>query len=104
MEDKVKIREYLEQITKEKGYGVDDNEIVELLREGKSLKEYNRDEHRWYTLFHRVVKIGDVYIDFQDVHNSGDEPALDNKEVNEIILKSMKQVFPKEVKTIDYVD
>jgi len=98
------MRNKLNAIAESKGYGISDNDIVELLREQKSLKEYGRDKHRWYTLFKRVVKLMDIFVEFTDITNFGDEPALDEEEINNLVLSSMKQVYPKEVTIVDYVD
>jgi hypothetical protein len=100
----MELREKLNQIAIKEKWEPTDETIVEMLRYKQSIKEYQRDEHRWYTLFRRVVQVEDFYVDFQDVHNSGDEPALEYEEVADIIIKSMKEVFPKEVTVIDYVE
>jgi hypothetical protein len=98
------IREELNKVAVERGFGTDDNTIGEMLMEEKHIKEFGHDEHRWYTTFWAVVNIANMFLKFQTYRNSGDEPALDNKEHMQMILKSVKQVFPKEVITIDYVE
>ena len=77
--------------------------IMEGLCYGSPLKEYGHDEHRWYTMYSKVVKLGEVYIDFQTYTNSGDEPAFDGKEHFEMVMESACEVFPKEVTVTDYV-
>ena len=85
--------------------GVDDDDcIFEFLIDLKTIKEYGHDEHRWYTTYSVVVKIDDnFYVDFQTYRNSGDEPALDSNEYEEMVLTSVCEVFPKEITIIDYV-
>ncbi len=99
----MELRELLNAIAKKQDFEPSDATIVEMLREEKSLKEYDRDEHRWYTTFKRVVKIEDIYVEFTDYTNSGDEPALDEEESIKSVLSSMKRVYPKKVNIIDYV-
>jgi hypothetical protein len=98
------IKSFIKDVAIKNGWNGSDLCLKEILRYSKTLKEYGRDSHRWYDLFHRVVKVEDVFIDFIDIHNSGEEPAFDREEENKIILDSAKQVFPKEVTVIDYVE
>lgn len=101
--NKVELRTFLEQYSISNGWDKEDSTIVEILRNAKSLKEFGREEHRWYTLFNRVVQIGDIFIQFKNVDWSGDEPPMSNEEVNSIILNSLIQVAPKEVMITDYI-
>ena len=96
------LREKLNEYSKSKGWGEDDSTIREILTESKTLKEYAKNEHRWYTTFRCVVQVEDIFIDFQTYTNSGDEPAMDHKDWDNMVLSSMKQVLPKEKIIIDY--
>ncbi len=82
---------------------VSDADIAETLREASTLKEYDHDEHRWYTVYTAVVAIGDMFIRFQTYTNTGDEPAFDREEGDAMILNSAVEVFPKQVTVVDYV-
>ena len=98
------LRDKLNAIAESKGWGIEDCTIIEMLTEGSSVKEYGRDEHRWYVMYLRVVKINDEFlVDFQDYTNTGDEPALDYGERVKMVLDSAVEVFPKEVTVTDYV-
>jgi hypothetical protein len=81
------------------------DEILETLSEAAydAVKEYGHDEHRWYTLYHAVVKVGDFFVDIETFSNSGDEPAMDHEDANKMIWDSAVEVFPKEVTVTDYV-
>lgn len=81
----------------------DDAVIVETLKFGKNLKVYAHDKHRWYTLYKRVVKIGDIFVEFQDYEYNSEESPFDGKQEIDMVINSMKQVFPKETTIIDYV-
>jgi hypothetical protein len=76
--------------------------IREMLTDSKFLQESGHSKHRWYTTFQAVVKIEDIFIKFTTYSNSGDDPALDNDEWTQMVLSSMKQVYPKEIAVIDY--
>lgn len=82
---------------------IDDNAIIEFLENGKTVKVYGHEEHRWYTMFSKVIELDGMFLDFEDYVNSGDEPAFSREEHAELILSSIVQVYPKEITTTDYV-
>ncbi len=98
---KTKLNEY----SKSKGWGEaeDDVDLFEILTEGKSVKEYDHDEHRWYTAYSQVVQIADFFVDFQNMTSTGDEPGFDTDDRQEEALRTAVEVFPKEVTVTDYV-
>jgi len=98
------LRERLNRVATERGFGIDDDTIGEMILEETRLKEFDHSEHRWYTTFWAITKMDDMFLKFQTYRNSGDEPALDNKEHMAMIIKSVKEVFPKEVTVIDYAE
>lgn len=93
-------------VTIDKSNGGDGSKdsVKELLSEAaySPIKSYNHDEHRWYTTFNVVVKLGGIYVDFQDYSSSGDEDALCGQGDN-VAWDSAVEVFPKEVTVTDYV-
>ena len=96
------LKKQLEDMANAKGWDVNEF-IMEELVYSKSLKEYGHDEHRWYTMYSKVVKIGDIYIDFQTYTNSGDEAAFDGEEHLKMVMESACEVFPQAVIVTDYV-
>ena len=97
------LRKKIEEFNKKKGYGIEDKDIFETLVElGKILKESDHDQHRWYTAFYVVKQIEDFFVQFQTYENSGDEPALDKEEWQEMVLESAKEVKPHQRTVIDY--
>lgn len=80
-----------------------DDELVEVLIYEDSIEECGHDERRWYTLYDKVVKVGEIYVCFEYYSNHGDEPAFDNEERMDMVLESMVEVFPKEVTVTSYV-
>jgi hypothetical protein len=98
------LRIKLEDYCKSKGWSKTKEDIKEILSEAEynSVKEYGYDEHRWYTTYNVVVKVGDIYIDFESYSNSGDEDALCGEGGN-MAWDSAVEVFPKEVTITDYV-
>ncbi len=80
-----------------------DESVMEVLSYGDAVKEYGHDEHRWYTMYSKIVKVGDFFVDFETYTNSGDEPAFDGNEHFEMVRDSAVEVFPVPVMTTDYV-
>ena len=99
---KQELRSKLDAYAVSKGWEPDDDIVMEILIEGKTKKEFGHDEHRWYTLFTQVVQIDEMFVEFNNYSNSGDEPALDGDEWRKMVFDSAKEVFPKTVETIDY--
>ena len=95
------LRKKLQDIADEKNWDFDEF-VLESLPYGTAIKEYGHDEHRWYTVYSKVIKLGDIFIDFQTYTNSGDEPAFDHKEHLAMIMDTACEVFPKEVTITDY--
>jgi hypothetical protein len=100
---KTELRDKLNTIDRAEGGDNSDYCIFEMLTEAETVKEYGHDEHRWYTMFSRVVKVGDIFVDFEDYSNSGDEPAFDSDEFTRMVLDSACEVFEKEVTVTAYV-
>jgi hypothetical protein len=100
---KQELRDKLNAIDSADGGDNSDDCIYEMLTEAETVKEYGHDEHRWYTMFSTVVKVGDIFVDFEDYSNSGDEPAFDGAEATRMVLDSACEVFEKEVTVVDYV-
>ena len=95
------LREKLQEI--EGGEPLTDSDIIEMVVYGETAKpEYDHDEHRWYTTWNKVVKVGGIFIDFAYYSNSGDEDALCG-EGDKMVIDSMVEVFPKEITVTDYV-
>ena len=103
MSMKAELRDKQDAYAKSQGWKPEDAIVMEILTEGKVMKEYGRDEHRWYTMYSQVVRVGDMFIDFQNYSNSGDEPAFDHNEWRDMIFESAVEVFPKTTEIIDYV-
>lgn len=92
-----------EKLEKHAGIDLSDSDIVEMLKyESTKITAYGHDSHRWYTLYNQVVKIGDMFIDFETYSNEGDEDAMCG-EGDKMVLKSAVEVFPKEVTVTKYV-
>lgn len=81
------------------------DEILETLTEAAydAVDEHSHEEHRWYTSYKAVVKVGDFFVEFDTYSNSGDEPAMDAEDSNKAIWDSAVEVFPKEVTVTKYV-
>ena len=102
------LRTKLDEYAKSKDWAeedgtVSDRTIRDVLVDASPIKEYGHNEHRWFTMYSVVVQIGEFFVDFQTYSNSGDKPAFDKKEWDEMVLQDAIEVFPKEVTVTDYV-
>ncbi len=100
---KQELRDKLDAYAVTQGWKPEDGIIMEILIEGDTKKEFGHDEHRWYTVFSQVVQVGDIFIEFENYTNSGDEPAFDRNDWRKMVFDSAHEVFPKTVEVVDYV-
>ena len=71
------IRKALVSHNTTQGYGTSDADLLEALTESDVIYREITENHRWYDVEFRVVKIGDKFIGFDDFHITGDDSASD---------------------------
>lgn len=79
-----------------------DYDIIEIITDcGKVVWEGSQDRHRWYSMIPTVVKLGDMFIqyDYCDVH--GEEANIEDC-IGGYKLDNFVEVVPVEVKAIEY--
>ena len=63
---------FLTEYCQKNGWDVDDDSLVEALQNGKVVHTGETDSHRWYDRIETVVEIDGTYIQFWNVHTTGD--------------------------------
>jgi len=71
------VREFLKQHNEAKGYGADEDALIETLVEGERVHTDGRDEHRWYICENAVNEINGTFIQFTDYVITGDNNMSD---------------------------
>jgi|SRR3990167_10825354 len=99
----MQIREKLNNIALKKGFEPTAENIFEMIKHEPSLKIYGHNKRRRYITFKRVVKIEDIFVEFMDYENLGDESAFDTREELHLFFEYLREVFPKKVEILDYV-
>jgi len=96
-----KVRQHLAKQLEADGDAVTDDYMKELLIDGKTVWEGERDEHRWIIYFDKVVEIDGMFIQFGWATCTGDNSLEDSG--FEWDWNTVCEVVPKEVMTTTYV-
>ena len=75
--------------------------IQDVCLETDAIYEDNYSSHRWYDAVTYVIKVGDMFVEYDHYHITGDDHWTDMG--LEFQIESVREVFPKEIKTIIYV-
>lgn len=97
-------KEKLVKYNESKGYGISDDDLIETIIEcGQTIWQGKGDRHRWYTLIPTVVKVGDVYFQYDrcDVH--GEEANVEDC-IGGYKLDDMFEVKPVTQTVIGYIE
>ena len=91
------VRQVLSEYCESKGYGTEDDSLVEALTEGKRVYSGVTDEHRWYIAQEVVNQVGDSFISFTDYIITGDNNMYDmglsyDLENAEVVSKKTREV------------
>ena len=70
-----KVRQFLVTHNKTNGYGTDDNDLIETVKEAKEVFRGNADERRHWTEYTFVVEIDNKFLLYFDARSSGDMSA-----------------------------
>ncbi len=101
-----KIFDHVKKYCESKGWGSDEETVIEAIREGKMVWQSEGDTHRWYIMHTRVVCIDGMFIGFRHAVVTGDNSAedmgieFDKKSIREYVSKE-KVVTVYEPKTED---
>lgn len=96
-----KIKAHLTAYAKSKGWGTDDDTLMEILSEASDVFSEIVGSHRWYEDKFRVVNVDGMLIGFNDFHMTGDSSRSDMG--LEFDLTSVCEVEKKQ-KTVDYYE
>ena len=95
-----KIKAYLTAVAKAKGWGADDNSLMEMLEEAITVYSELKSSHRWYDVYFTVVAIQNATIGFNKYYTTGD---LSWREMDlDWDYASVVEVEPYEVTVIKY--
>jgi len=96
-----KVKAHLIAYCESKGWGTDDDTLMEVLSEAKELYRKTTGSHRWYDDLFKVVEVNGMAIGFDDFYMTGDNSRSD-MDLN-YDLSSVCEVEKKQ-KTIDYYE
>jgi len=88
-----KVFEHVKKFCEAKGYGSDEETVVEVIRETTPVWKDSGDKHRWYILYRKVVVIDGMCIGFLDAECTGDDGTEDSCPFNK---KSIREYVAKE--------
>jgi len=71
------VRDFLTEYNQKKGWGLDEDTLIESMTEGKTVWKGDLDEHRWYIIQQVVVDIEGTFIRFFDYIITGDNSMSD---------------------------
>ena len=91
----IKIEKLLEDYCIEKGFTKweNDNELLDILRDLKEVKEELIEKHRWWNEYEYIVKLGDTYIRYIYADTTGDmSPSEAGYDFNPDLICEMEQI------------
>lgn len=95
-----KIREHVKQYNISKGYGIDDESIIETIRESDSVWSGDEDEQRWWVTYFTVIQVNGMFIGFENAKTTGDDSPYDKGW--EFDAKSICEVVAEQITTTIY--
>jgi hypothetical protein len=70
-----KVLNHVKEYNLSKGYGVEEADIIETIREEKTVWKSGADKHRWWNIYTYVVEINGMFIGYSDAETTGDMSA-----------------------------
>lgn len=96
------VKEFLIEVNKAKGYGIEDGDLIEMLRRPRVIYRENTCSHRWWESWLYVVKIEDKFIGYEWAEANRDESIFDLGW--EFEWNTVAEYEPKEITTTIYVE
>ena len=69
------VRDHVKRYNESKGYGVEDNDIIETITDANVIYSGESDDFRWWTEVFRVCEIDGMLIGYWWAETTGDESA-----------------------------